>query len=121
MVDRWVERRREIADLYRAGLADTVVSLPFEQPYGRHCYYLYVVEHDDRDSMIARLGERQVMCNISYPWPIHIMRGYAYLGYKEGDFPIAENKAKRIFSLPMYPYLTNDQVARVIDAVRAVQ
>jgi aminotransferase EvaB len=118
MVDKWVARRREIADMYRAGLGDTKVKLPHEAAYGQHCYYIYVVEHDDRDGMIKRLGERNILCNVSYPWPIHIMRGYAYLGYKEGDFPVAEAKSKRIFSLPMYPYLTDDQVAEVIAAVK---
>lgn len=121
LVDKWVDRRRAIADAYRAGLADTSLTLPLEQPYGRHCYYVYVVEHDDRDGMIKRLAERNVMCNISYPWPIHTMRGYAYLGYSEGDFPVAEQKAKRIFSLPMYPYLDDEQVDRAIAAVREVQ
>jgi aminotransferase EvaB len=71
--------------------------------------------------MIRELGERNILCNISYPWPIHIMRGYAYLGYKQGDFPVAEAKANRIFSLPMYPYLSDGQVGQVIAAVRELR
>jgi dTDP-3-amino-2,3,6-trideoxy-4-keto-D-glucose/dTDP-3-amino-3,4,6-trideoxy-alpha-D-glucose/dTDP-2,6-dideoxy-D-kanosamine transaminase len=117
LVERWVERRREIAERYQSALAGTSLRLPRECDYGRHAYYIYVVEHDDRDGMIERLAERGVLCNVSYPWPIHVMRGYAYLGYGEGDFPVAEAKAKRIFSLPMYPYLSDEQVDRVAAAV----
>jgi aminotransferase EvaB len=120
LVTHWVERRREIAARYRAELAGTPLGLPVECDYGEHAFYLYVAEHDDRDGMIKRLADRNILCNISYPWPIHLMRGYAYLGYKAGDFPVAEAKATRIFSLPMYPYLTDDQVGTVIAAVKDV-
>ncbi|MBA2587446.1 MAG: DegT/DnrJ/EryC1/StrS family aminotransferase [Alphaproteobacteria bacterium] len=119
LVAPWVKRRRHIASCYRAELGNAV-CLPREAEYGRHAWYLFVAEHDDRDGMIKRLGERGILCNISYPWPIHLQRGYAYLGYRHGDFPVAEAKAKRIFSLPMYPYLYDEQIRRVIDAVKEV-
>lgn len=116
-VQKWVDRRRAIAKRYTEAFEGTSLTPPREAPYGTHAYYLYVVEHQQRDQMIERLGAKGVMCNISYRWPIHLMRGYAHLGYSAGDFPVAEEKANRIFSLPMYPYLTDDQVGRVIDAV----
>jgi len=119
-VEPWVKRRREIAARYTAAFEGTAVTPPRELNYGQHAYYIYVVEHEDRDGMIERLAARGVMCNISYPWPIHTMRGYQHFGYREGDLPISERKAKRIFSLPMYPYLTDDQVETVINAVKAV-
>jgi dTDP-3-amino-2,3,6-trideoxy-4-keto-D-glucose/dTDP-3-amino-3,4,6-trideoxy-alpha-D-glucose/dTDP-2,6-dideoxy-D-kanosamine transaminase len=118
LVEGWVERRRTIAARYQEELGNTDLRLPDECAYGRHAYYIYVVEHDERDRMIRDLGERRILCNISYPWPIHVMRGYAYLGYREGQFPVAERKSKRIFSLPMYPQLTDDQVGQVIAAVK---
>jgi dTDP-3-amino-2,3,6-trideoxy-4-keto-D-glucose/dTDP-3-amino-3,4,6-trideoxy-alpha-D-glucose/dTDP-2,6-dideoxy-D-kanosamine transaminase len=120
MIQKWVNRRREIAAQYSAAFDGTAVTPPRERAYGQHAYYIYVVEHADRDGMIERLAAKDVMCNVSYRWPIHIMRGYQHLGYREGDFPVAERKAARIFSLPMYPYLNDDQVATVIDAVKAV-
>lgn len=119
-VEPWVKRRREIAARYTAAFDGTAVTPPREQNYGQHAYYIYVVEHEDRDGMIERLAAKGVMCNISYPWPIHTMRGYQHLGYREGDLPVSERKAKRIFSLPMYPYLTDEQVETVINAVKAV-
>jgi aminotransferase EvaB len=121
LVAPWVERRRAIAARYQAELAGGALTLPRQTETGLHAYYLYVVEHDDRDGMIKRLAGHNIICNISYPWPIHIQRGYAHLGYKVGDFPVAEKKAQRVFSLPMYPYLTDAQIARVITAIKAVQ
>jgi aminotransferase EvaB len=76
---------------------------------------VYVVEHDDREGVLKRLAAKNILCNVSYRWPIHTMRGYAHLGYKEGDFPVAEHKAQRIFSLPMYPHMIDAQVDDVIN------
>lgn len=118
LIPAWVERRRAIAARYQAELASNSLVTPREQPYGRHCFYIYVVEHGERERMMKHLADNRILCNISYPWPIHIMRGYAHLGYRQGDFPVAEAKAARIFSLPMYPYLTDDQVGRVIAAIK---
>jgi aminotransferase EvaB len=112
-LDSYISRRREIASLYNELLADTDLILPYEAEYGRHAYYLYVVRHPRRDEIIDRLRERDIWVNISYPWPIHTMTGYSYLGYKEGDFPETERAAKEIFSLPMYPSLTDDEVKYV--------
>ncbi len=119
-LEGWIERRREIANLYREGLAETGLTLPVENDYGRHTYYVYVVEHPDRDAVLERLAERDILCNVSYRWPIHIMRGFADLGYQEGDFPEAERKANRIFSLPMHPYLSDDDAHRVVETVKEI-
>jgi len=120
LIDRWIDRRRAIADRYNEAFAGGKLTLPRENAYGRHTWYVYVVEHDERTRVMEALAARGIICNISYPWPIHIMRGYAHLGYKAGDFPVAEQKATRIFSLPMYPYLTDEQVERVIATVKDV-
>ena len=102
-------RRRELAKRYQEILAPTTLILPEEAPDNYHVYYTYVVRHPDRDRIIKALAENDINVNINYPWPIHTMRGYSYLGYKEGDLPITESAAKEIFSLPMYPTLTNKQ------------
>ncbi len=121
LINRWINRRRQIADRYRAELVNTALVLPKECKYGRHTYYVYVVEHAERTRVMEALAARNIVCNISYPWPIHVMRGFSYLGYQQGAFPVAEQKAKRIFSLPMYPYLTDEQVGQVVAAVKEVQ
>jgi aminotransferase EvaB len=119
MIGKWIARRREIAARYDEAFRGTAVTAPRECGYGQHVYHLYVAEHAERDDMLKRLADRHVMCGVSYRWPIHLMRGYRHLGYREGDFPVAECKAARIFSLPMYPHLTDEAVATVIDAVKA--
>ncbi|MGY4237938.1 aminotransferase EvaB [Bradyrhizobium sp. USDA 4449] len=121
LVNGWIDRRREIAGRYDRGLKDTGLRLPAENAHSRHTYYVYVVEHSsDRDGVLERLAKRDINCNVSYRWPIHIMRGSADLGYREGQFPVAERKAQRIFSLPMYPHLKDEEVDTVIDVLRDV-
>lgn len=120
-IEQYISRRREIATLYQAGLTDTGITLPKEAPYGRHAYYLYVVRYPRRDEIIEKLRESDIHVNISYPWPIHTMKAYEYLGWKAGDLPETESAAKEIFSLPMYPSLTNEEIARVIEVIQNVR
>jgi len=119
-LDQYVARRREIATLYNTLLQDTELILPKEENYGKHAYYLYVVRHPKRDIILEKLKENNIFVNISYPWPIHTMTGYQYLGYKEGDLPETEKAAKEIFSLPMYPTLTDDEILVVSDVMHNI-
>lgn len=119
-LDNYVARRREIAAMYNQLLADTELILPKEENYGKHAYYLYVVRHPKRDLIMSKLKEKNIFVNISYPWPIHTMTGYAYLGYREGDLPETEKAAKEIFSLPMYPTLTDDEVITVSNVLHQI-
>jgi len=119
-LDQYVTRRREIAALYNSLLKDTELILPKETDYGKHAYYLYVVRHARRDAIMTKLKVNNIFVNISYPWPIHIMTGYKYLGFKEGDLPETEMAAKEIFSLPMYPTLTDDEVITVSNVLRQI-
>ncbi len=114
-LDEYINRRRKIAAKYDEMLKNTNLILPLEADYGRHAYYIYVVRHPNRDYIMEELKKMNIHLNISYPWPIHTMTGYADLGYKVGDLPVTEKAAKEIFSLPMYPTLTDDQQNIVID------
>lgn len=116
-IEQYVSRRREIAAMYQERLAGSGLILPEEASYGRHAYYLYVVRHPNRDEIIRRLHENNIHVNISYPWPIHTMKAYEYLGWKAGDLPEAEAAAKEIFSLPMYPSLSDEEVERITEAI----
>ena len=58
--------------------------------------------------------------NISYPWPIHTMEGYRYLGYQEGDLPVTESAAREIFSIPMYPSLSDEEQRQVSNALHQI-
>jgi aminotransferase EvaB len=107
-LDGYIDRRQKLAARYNAILAGTSLELPMIQDGNSHVYYVYVVRHSRRDELIAELKKKDILLNISYPWPIHLMRGYSYLGGKGRDLPITEAIATTIFSLPMYPSLTEE-------------
>lgn len=119
-LENYISRRNEIANLYNELLKDTELILPVKLAHNRHSYYLYVVRHHKRDLIISKLKEKNIFLNISYPWPIHLMTGYSFLGYKEGDLPETESAAKEIFSLPMYATLTDDEVVYVCDQIKEI-
>jgi aminotransferase EvaB len=119
-LDGYIARRRELARRYNEQLSGTSLILPRVSPGSFHAYYLYVVRHPHRDDMMERLKDYDIYVNVSYPWPIHTMRGYAHLGYRAGDLPHTEAAAKEIFSLPMYPSLTDEEHDHVCNALREI-
>ena len=119
-LDEYILTRCKIAKRYDNELSSTSMILPRERLDNKYVYYVYVVKHPKRDLFIEKLRERDIHVNISYPWPIHTMAGYEYLGWKDGDLPITERYANEIFSLPMYPTLTNDEQTEVIKAVKEI-
>lgn len=119
-LDRYVAGRREVARRYAEGLGDTELVLPAIAPGNDHVYYVYVVRHPRRDAIIEALKAYDISLNISYPWPIHTMTGFAHLGYEKGALPVTERVAGEIFSLPMYPSLSPDTQDKVIGALRDV-
>ncbi|HVS52015.1 MAG TPA: DegT/DnrJ/EryC1/StrS family aminotransferase [Opitutaceae bacterium] len=119
----WNERRRAAASWYRAALADCAgLALPVEASWtGRHVYHLFVVrilEHD-RDAVARALAECGIQTVVHYPVPIHRQKAYAALGLGAGAFPRAEEAARTVLSLPMFPEMTESHVALVADALRA--
>jgi aminotransferase EvaB len=119
-IDEYIERRQEIARQYDQHLSGTSLLLPKTMPGNEHVYYLYVCRHPQRDEIISLLREKDIIVNVSYPWPIHTMRAYQHLGYKTGDLPHTEKAANEIFSLPMYPSLTDDEQGIVIAALEEI-
>ncbi|MBR8743445.1 DegT/DnrJ/EryC1/StrS aminotransferase family protein [Nocardiopsis sp. MG754419] len=119
-LDRYIADRRAIAARYEEGLADTGIGLPVLAPGNDHVYYVYVVRHPERDRIIAEMSRIGVELNISYPWPVHTMRGFAHLGYEKGSLPVTEALADQIFSLPMYPSLRREDQDKVIDSLRTI-
>ena len=117
----WNAKRRERATEYNRLLAaaDAGVRTPYEPSSSRAVYHLYVVRTDDRDGLMAHLSKAGIGTGIHYPIPLHRQRAYASLGYNAGDFPVCEKVAAEIVSLPMYPQLTKDQQAKVVDEILA--
>jgi aminotransferase EvaB len=119
-LDTYIADRQTIAQRYVDGLGDTELTLPWTVPGNEHVYYVYVVRHPRRDDILERLKAYDIHLNISYPWPVHTMTGFAHLGYATGALPVTEKLATEIFSLPMYPALSPDLQDKVIHAVREV-
>lgn len=119
-LDRWNAARRQAAGWYQEELADGPVRLPRAMPWGDHVWHLYVVRTREREALRAALGEAGVGTGIHYPLPLHLQPGlHGALGYREGDFPVAEARSAEQLSLPMFAEIRRDQVAQVAAAVRA--
>jgi aminotransferase EvaB len=119
-LDQYVAGRQAIAARYVEGLADTDLVLPVTAPGNTHVYYVYVVRHPRRDDIMEALKAYDIQLNISYPWPVHTMTGFAHLGYEKGSLPVTERLAGEIFSLPMYPSLPEETQQHVITSLREV-
>ena len=116
------ERRRRAAAWYREALEPLAaeVELPREAPWtAEHVYHLYVVrlKHADRDAVLKRLHAAGIGAGVHYPVPVHLQGAYADLGHGPGNFPVTEDLARRILSLPLYPELTRQQVGAVARAL----
>jgi dTDP-4-amino-4,6-dideoxygalactose transaminase len=117
---KWNMQRRERAEEYNRLLASNEsVGLPYEPSWSRAVYHLYVIRTDDREGLMAHLGKAGIGTGIHYPVPLHLQKAYASLNYSPGDFPVATRVAAEIVSLPMFPQLTADQQARVVEEILA--
>ncbi|HEY9175820.1 MAG TPA: DegT/DnrJ/EryC1/StrS family aminotransferase [Verrucomicrobiae bacterium] len=114
----WNAGRRRVAQHYAELLADTPLQLPREAEGCVSAWHLYVVRHPRRDDLKKHLEENGVGCALHYPLPLHLQKCYADLGYKAGDFPIAEKAARECLSLPIYAELTDAQVQRVAAVIK---
>jgi dTDP-4-amino-4,6-dideoxygalactose transaminase len=116
---KWNAQRRERAAEYSRlfAAADDVVASPFEPSWSRAVYHLFVIRTEDRDGMMSHLKKAGIGTGIHYPIPLHLQKAYAAMNYHQGDFPAAEKAAGEIVSLPMFPQLTAEQQARVVEEV----
>ena len=115
----WNERRRKAAERYRALFVEAGEDdmAPFEPTWARAVYHLYVVRTTDREGLMRHLAKAGIGTGIHYPVPLHLQKAYEGLGYRAGDFPVAERTAPEIVSLPMFPQLTSDQQIDVVSGI----
>jgi len=116
-LDEWNRERRGLAGKYDTLLAGTPVATCPPGPESRHVYHLYVIKTGKRDALQEFLKSRGVGTAIHYPTPIHLQPAYEHLGYRAGDFPVAERWAREILSLPMFVGLRDEEVEYVASAV----
>jgi dTDP-4-amino-4,6-dideoxygalactose transaminase len=117
-LEKWTEARIGLARRYDEHLKDVPVQI-LSSPIGfRHVYHVYAVLTDCRDRLQEYLTSKDIHTNIHYPIPVHLQKAYFDLGYKVGDFPIAEKVCGQLLSLPLYPEMKDVQVDEVAAAVR---
>lgn len=116
-IGSYIKKRQEIAKRYYDGLAKTPLTLPYVDPNASHVYHLFVCRHEKRDAIINYMRKQGITLAIHYPHPLHLMKGFSHLGYKKGDFPVTEDVADQIFSLPIYPELKKEEQDRIISAL----
>jgi dTDP-4-amino-4,6-dideoxygalactose transaminase len=116
---KWNERRRECAHEYDDLFSNSSVGLVTPQvPYwSRPVWHLYVVRVGDRERVQQQLAAAGIGTGIHYPVPLHVTQPYAHQGFRPGDFPVAEQAAAQVLSLPMHPELSPEQQRRVVAAL----
>jgi dTDP-4-amino-4,6-dideoxygalactose transaminase len=118
-IEVWTEARRANAVHYNQHLSDIEeITLPQEMPYAKHVYHLYVIRTPKRDALMAYLAAHGIASGMHYPIPLHQQEVFAHLGYAKGDFPVAEAQTAQILSLPMYPELTQEQIAFIAQTIK---
>ena len=112
-----INKRRRIAKIYYDNIKCGGLILPRENDKNFHSYYVFVVRHKKRKEIMNYLKKKKIFCNISYPYPIHNMKGYKNLFSGVKNLKITEKLSKEIFSLPMYPELNDTKLEKVISII----
>jgi dTDP-4-amino-4,6-dideoxygalactose transaminase len=118
-LDAWIARRREIARLYGEQLGGLEIILPYEPDDVMHVYRNYAVRVNDRDHVRRALAKRGIPTGMHYVPPLHRQPVYNHLDYSASDLPNTERSGREIFTLPMYPELTDRQVEEIAEALRS--
>jgi dTDP-4-amino-4,6-dideoxygalactose transaminase len=114
---KWTDLRREHACFYDRNLPSNIGRI-IEVKGAKHVYYMYEIRVQQRDSLMGYLKQRGIECGIHYPLPLHLQPAYASLGFRKGQFPVSEQLAQEIISIPIYPELTREQRQYVVDHIK---
>lgn len=113
--------RKAIAEKYKAGINNPLVKIPAVRPETDHVYHVFPVFCEKRDELVQYLADAGIHAQIHYPIPCHITGCYKELGYKEGQFPVAEEYGKHEMSLPIYVGLTDEEINYIIETINGFQ
>ena len=116
-IESWNKRRQEIASIYNEALK-YIVRVPEVDEGNIHIYHQYTIRTEKRDQLVDFLRNKGIQVAIHYPIPLHLQPALSYLGYEEGDLPVAEKATKEVLSLPVFPELTEEEVNYIIDSIR---
>ena len=116
-LDQWSQARRENAAYYDDKFKGTKIITPYIRADCVSIYNQYVVRVPGRDKVLAHLKQNNIGCAVYYPLGLHMQECFKYLGYKEGDFPEAEEAAQEVLALPVYPELTDEMKKYVVETL----
>jgi dTDP-4-amino-4,6-dideoxygalactose transaminase len=120
-VNRFNEIRRNNAKILNDHLGQVPgITTPFEKPDHKHAFHQYtiLIDNKKRDHVIDHLKKNDIGCAIFYPEPLHLSRHLMGLGYKEGDFPVAEDASSRVLSLPIHPSVSESDLEKIADTLK---
>jgi len=119
-LDEWIEMRRRKASFYNELFTSfsSPVKVPQEASSVRHSYGVYTIRTLQRDRLKEYLATKGIETKIYYPLPLHLQKVYKEIGYKKGDFPVAEKASKEVLSLPIYPELSEEKIEFVVKEIR---
>lgn len=118
-LDKVNENRRELARKYMEEIKNPLITLPYVPEYANPVWHIFGIRCDRRDELEAFLKENGIGTNKHYPIPMHLQECYKDLGFKEGDFPIAEEISKTELSLPLYYGMTDEEIEYVVERINA--
>ncbi|MEK7669677.1 MAG: DegT/DnrJ/EryC1/StrS family aminotransferase, partial [Bacteroidota bacterium] len=117
-LDVWIEARRRAATKYTQLFSkEPLVMPPFEAPSGRHVYHQYTIRLRKRDTVVSHLTGKKIPHAVYYPIPLHLQEAFKHTGASKGAFPLTEQAAEEVLSLPMHTELTEDQQSYIAQSV----
>ena len=116
-LDQWIDTRRKAAMLYNQLFTGSDVEIPYEAPYGRHVFHQYTIRIKNRDQVAQFLSEKKIPYGIYYPISLHLQKAYCMEGKPEGSFPITEDAAVNVLSLPMHTELDDEQQKFIVQSI----
>lgn len=119
-LDSWHEKRRENAAYYDKAFKDMDILTPKVESFNYHIYNQYTIAVKNRDKLKEHLTQNQIGFDTYYPVPLHLQKCFEELGYKEGDLPDSERRAREVISLPIYTGLTKEEHDYVIKSIKDV-
>jgi len=120
-LDTWNEKRRQLAAVYTQDLKGAQAVCPVEASGRKHIYHLYSIRSSQRDALRDYLETQGISTGLHYPAPLHLQNAMNHLGYKRGDFPVSEQLAQQVLSLPLYAQLAENQVHDITKAIHAFE
>ena len=116
-LDNWITCRKKLSEIYTENLRD-IVGRQVNANFSDSSYYMYVITTKKRDELKDYLKNKGVETGIHYPIPLHLQPVFSYLGYKRGDFPVAEKNSDEILSIPLFPELKEGDQNTIISKIR---